>query len=237
MLEEVKKKITFNQEYLNWMEEIVKIEKKFADATSFNNQVALDHGIKHMNRVADMTYKLLKEYGEDERTCFLGYVAGLIHDIGMIDGKKKHASKGSEMAPKFLKKLNVLIEDEIQIVANAIAIHGSGEGNSIIGSFLAIADKIDMCEERTLGGSSPIKLIKEYQAYIKNDTLCIDYVMSSMEGKIGLYIIPKSIDIPIKVGNDLGLKVEFYVNHKLENFIDRKDYHGEIYIRNINNEV
>lgn len=232
MLEEIKNRITSDKEYLTWMDKISKVEMEFAASSPFNNQVALDHGIKHMTRVASITYILLKDYGENENTCFLGYVAGLTHDIGMIYGKKNHAKNGSELVLPFLTRLNLLPIEEIKKVVEAIAMHGNGEGTNIIGKMLAIADKIDMCKERTLGTSSPIKAIKDYKVYIENNILKINYSVTSEEGKIGFYIIPKSLDIPTQVGNSLGLKVEFYLNQKLENFSDRKDYLGEIYSRN-----
>ncbi len=238
MLDEVKAKIMNDSEYLIWMEQISKIEREFTNSSSFNNQVALDHGKKHMDRVAYTTYNLLKEYGEDENTCFLGYVTGLIHDIGMIHGKKNHAENGSKLAFDFLQRLDFLTEAEVETICSAISTHGSGENaTNIIGSLLAISDKIDMCEERTLGTVSPIKFIKDYQVWIKDKTLYIDYSVVSDEGKTGLYIIPKSIDIPVKIGKKLGLKVEFYINHRLEMFEDRKEYSGQVYIRDINNKI
>ncbi len=232
MLEEIKEKITTDEEYLTWMDKIAKVEMEFANSSSFNNKVALDHGKNHMNRVANTTYILLKEYGEDENTCFLGYVAGLIHDIGMIYGKDKHAENGSNLASSFLRKFNFLTDEEIKIICEAISTHGSGKhATSVIGSFLAISDKIDMCEERTLGRVSSIKFIQNYVAHIQGNILRISYDFSKEEGKKGLYMIPKSIDIPYSIGNSLGLKVEFYINGKLENFEDRKEYQGNIYYR------
>lgn len=232
MLEEIRKRITTDSEYLIWMKKIAEIELEFANSSSFNNQVALDHGKEHMDRVAHTTYTLLKEYGADERTSFLGYVSGLIHDIGMIYGKKQHAENGSKLSFPFLKKLDFLTDEEIETICSAITTHGSGKNaTSLIGSFLAIADKIDMCEKRTLGSISPIKFIRSYEAHIQNQTLKIFYEFSSEEGKNGLYMIPKSIDVPFSIGNSLGLKVEFYINGKLEKFEDRNSYQGDIYYR------
>ncbi len=232
MLEEIKQKITHDSEYLEWMAKISEIETEFANSSPSNNQVALDHGKNHMDRVANTTYTLLKEYGMDERTSFLGYVSGLVHDIGMIYGKKNHAENGSELASSFLKRLNFLTEKEIEEIKSAISTHGSGaNATSIIGSFLAVADKVDMCERRTLGTSSPIQLIKKYDVTIQNKTLKIFYELSSKDGKSGLYMIPKSIDVPTFIANSLGLQVEFYIDGKLEKFEDRNSYQGYVYKR------
>lgn len=232
MLEEVKEKITNDSEYLTWMRKISEIEKEFASSSSFNNQVALDHGKDHMDRVAHTTYTLLKEYGTDERTAFLGYVSGLVHDIGMIYGKKKHAENGSKLAFEFLQRLAFLADEEVESICSAISTHGSGENaTSILGSFLAISDKIDLCEKRTLGSISPIKFIRDYEVHIQNKTLKISYEFSAKDGKNGLYMIPKSIDVPLSIGTSLGLKVEFYINGKLDNFEDRNSYQGDIYYR------
>ena len=231
-LEDIKQKIISDDEYIKWMEEISIVENEFANSSEFNNIVALDHGIQHMNRVAETVYKLMKEYGCSKNVCYLGYISGLIHDMGMIHGKKNHAQNGSKMAKLFLKKLDFLNNSEIETVANAIATHGDGanaEGN--IGLFLAIADKIDMCKERSLSKTSPIHLINSYNANINYDTLDVYYEMSSSKGIEALYMIPKSIDIPLKIAKDLGLKVKFFINGKIEDFADRKNYEGQIYKR------
>ena len=78
---------------------------------------------------------------------------------------------------------------------------------------------------------SPIQLIENYRININNKILQIHYTMANLKGKEGLYIIPKSIDIPKTLGENLGLKVEFYINGQFEKFKDRKKYKGEIYQR------
>lgn len=63
-----------------------------------NREVALDHGIAHMNRVANNTYKLLKEYNINYDTCKLGYIAGLIDNIKdiqeIVTAIKNHGNGG-----------------------------------------------------------------------------------------------------------------------------------------------
>ena len=63
-----KEKIILDEEYKIWMQEIAEVERELAISSEFNNKVALDHGIKHMDRVANNVYKLLKEYNCDEHT-------------------------------------------------------------------------------------------------------------------------------------------------------------------------
>lgn len=228
----IKQTIISNSEYKKWMEKISAVENEFALSSDFNNIVALDHGIEHMNRVADNVYKLLEEYNCDKKTCILGYIAGLIHDIGMIYGKKGHAQNGAEMSKTFLQKLHLLETLDIEIITNAIKNHGSGgENPDVITSFLAIVDKADMCKARSLGKSSPIKCIENYMIKIQNGILHINYTMPNLKGKEGLYIIPKSIDVPKTLGRNLGLQVKIYINGKCEEFKDRDDYKGQIYQR------
>ena len=172
---DLKQKIIIDDEYNNWMKKISKIENEFASSSAFNNKVALDHGIAHMNRVANNTYKLLKEYNINYDTCKLGYIAGLIHDIGMIHGKKEHAENGSEMAKLFLKKLGLIdnIKD-IQEIVTAIKNHGNrGKNPNEITSFLTISDKVDICKSQFLGNISPIQYIENYTINIKNGILQI----------------------------------------------------------------
>ena len=228
----IKNQIIEDKEYKIWMEKIAKVEYEFAISSKFNNMVTLDHGIKHMDRDANNVYKLLKEYNCNNHTCILGYVTGLVHDIGMIKGKKGHAENGSKLAEIYLKKFDFLNEKDIMQITNPIKNHGNGgENPDEITAFLAISDKADMCKARSLGNLSPIQYIDDYNLRLENGILQMHYTISNNKGKEGLYIIPKSIDIPEKLGKKLGLKVEFYINNKLEKFEDREEYAGEIYIR------
>lgn len=159
----IKQKIIEDTKYKLWMKEIAKVEKEFAISSKFNNMVALDHGIKHMDRVANNVYKLLKEYNCNNHTCILGYVTGLVHDIGMIKGKKGHAENGSKLAEIYLKKFDFLNEKDIMQITKAIKNHGNGgENPDEIIAFLAISDKADMCKARSLGNLSPIQYIDDY---------------------------------------------------------------------------
>ncbi len=228
----IKNQIIEDKEYKIWMEKIAKVEYEFAISSKFNNMVTLDHGIKHMDRDANNVYKLLKEYNCNNHTCILGYVTGLVHDIGMIKGKKGHAENGSKLAEIYLKKFDFLNEKDIMQITNPIKNHGNGgENPDEITAFLAISDKADMCKARSLGNLSPIQYIDDYNLRLENGILQMHYTISNNKGREGLYIIPKSIDIPEKLGKKLGLKVEFYINNKLEKFENREEYAGEIYIR------
>ena len=199
----IKNQIIEDKEYKIWMKEIAKVEKEFAISSKFNNMVALDHGIKHMDRVANNVYKLLKEYNCNNHTCILGYVTGLVHDIGMIKGKKGHAENGSKLAEIYLKKFDFLNEKDIMQITKAIKNHGNGgENPDEIIAFLAISDKADMCKARSLGNLSPIQYIDDYNLRLENGILQMHYTISNNKGKEGLYIIPKSIDIPEKLGKN-----------------------------------
>ena len=120
--------------------------------------------------------------------------------------------------------------NELTVLPN-LETHNAENAESTIGLFLSIADKIDMCKNRSLSKTPPICLINSSHANINQDTLEIYYEMLSPKGIEALYMIPKSIDIPQKVAIDLGLRVKFFINGKIENFTDRKHYEGDIYKR------
>lgn len=58
----IKQKIVLDNEYQSWMKKISNVENEFVVSSNFNNKVALNHGIEHMDRVANNVYKLLTEY-------------------------------------------------------------------------------------------------------------------------------------------------------------------------------
>lgn len=110
--------------------------------------------------------------------------------------------------------------------------HGSGKNaENCIGVFFALVDKIDICKERSIGLFSPIKMIDSYSINLKENTLIIDYEMTSLQGKEGIYMIPKTIDVPIILAEKLELNISFFINGKTEDFTDRDDYKGKIYKR------
>lgn len=103
-----------------------------------------EHGFRHVNYVANVTAKILKELGYDDRTVELGAIAGYLHDIGNMFNRKYHGVAGAHVVFNELRRLGMPL-DEVCKIATAIANHEEeiGQPVSPITAALIIADKSD----------------------------------------------------------------------------------------------
>lgn len=80
-----------------------------------NNLLAC-HGRYHTTFVINTIEKLLSILNFEEDIIELGKIAGLLHDIGTIEGKKGHAYRSSEMCIHFLDKTKLSQENKDTII-------------------------------------------------------------------------------------------------------------------------
>lgn len=108
-----------------------------------------EHGIRHASYVAKTAGEILRKLEYDERICRIAEFAGLLHDIGNIINRDKHALTGAILAQNLLLKKGLPIEDALE-VAMAIGNHHEEEGSPVSPSAAAliIADKSDVHRER-----------------------------------------------------------------------------------------
>ena len=109
-----------------------------------------DHGRRHVHLVAVNAARMLDTFGYDDRTCDLAAVAGLLHDIGNVNGRDGHAAAGAAMVYRLLTARGVSRHDA-RVVRDAVANHDEfecGEPVSAPGAALIIADKADIHRSR-----------------------------------------------------------------------------------------
>lgn len=139
------------------------------------------HGRYHTTFVVNTIEMILQNLEYSKEIVELGKIAGLLHDIGTITGKKNHAIKSSEMCKKFLD-LTLLSEKEKEIIIHAIADHSNGlDINSPIGAALLLADEIDISKNRVLelGHNDTwhknLLYIDNIKLDIEDKKICINY--------------------------------------------------------------
>lgn len=186
------------------------------------NTLLACHGRYHTMNVVDVIRKILTELNYTNRIVELGMIAGILHDIGIIEGKNGHAIRSAEYAKKFLVK-TYLTDSEKEIVCHSIEDHSNGiKINSPIGAALLIADKIDLSKNRVteLGKKdkwhSNLLEIEKSEIIIKNQTIIINYCVTP---KFSLAILKeewkKGILLPIKASEYLDCKCIFQINHQV----------------------
>lgn len=183
-----------------------------------NNLLAC-HGRYHTTFVIKTIEALLVKLHFDENIIELGKIAGLLHDIGIIEGKKGHAHRSSEMCIHFLDKTK-LAQESKDIIIHAIEDHSNGnEINSPVGAALLFADKIDISKNRVLELGRQDRFhcnllnIEETILTVEDKNIIINYVVNDRFSKeILLEEWKKGITISIKASNYLGCNCIFQFN-------------------------
>lgn len=180
------------------------------------------HGRYHTTFVINAIEKLLTSLNFDKKTIELGKIAGLLHDIGTIDGKKGHAYRSSEMCIQFLNKTKLSQENKDTII-HAIKDHSNGNDiNSPVGAALVLADKIDISKNRVLElgkkdrWHSNLLNIEKTDLIVEDKKIIINYVVNdNFSRKILSEEWKKGVTIPIKASRYFGCKCIFQLNGKI----------------------
>lgn len=177
------------------------------------------HGRYHTTFVMNTMEKLLTDLNYNSQIVELGKIAGLLHDIGTIEGKKGHAKRSSELCVPFLNKTTLSKKDK-DIIIHAIEDHSSGnEINSAVGAVLLIADKIDLSKNRVLDLGKKdewycnLLNINGVIVAVQNDSIVINYLVNNeFSFEFLLEKWKKGITIPIKACHYLGYNCIFQLN-------------------------
>ena len=103
-----------------------------------------EHGFRHVNYVADLTARILKNLNYSDHLADLGAIAGYLHDVGNMFNRKHHGVSGANIIYTELRKLDFPLK-EICEITTAIANHEEEIGLPVspITAALILADKSD----------------------------------------------------------------------------------------------
>lgn len=107
-----------------------------------------EHGFRHANLVASISYQVLHRLGFTDREADLACVAGYLHDVGNMLTRDSHAQTGAILVYQALRE-RASGADLAAIVA-AIANHEEDEGYAVspISAAVILADKSDVHRSR-----------------------------------------------------------------------------------------
>lgn len=218
-------KVVMDEEYVACMKKI--------DTIHFITDGKWDweHGMAHAVRVSHYIRQFLTDLGECAELIECGRVAGLLHDIGLIDGVKEgHAKKSAEKARIYLEKFSLKPEMK-KIIIQAIEDHSGGKNiQSSIGAALYLADKLDMAYHRVMDSTIKDSVnmeflkVKKVELELTEKELYIDY---QTEPDFDMQILncwKKSILAPLQVSKYFDRHCIFMKNHK---FIEVENILGE----------
>jgi metal-dependent HD superfamily phosphatase/phosphodiesterase len=107
-----------------------------------------EHGFRHANLVARISFQVLHRLGYTEREAELAQVAGYLHDVGNALARDAHGQTGAVLVHQVLQE-RAKGSDLMPILA-AIANHEEREGTAVspISAAVILADKSDVHRSR-----------------------------------------------------------------------------------------
>ena len=108
-----------------------------------------EHGFRHCRLTGRAAQRVIVELDGVSREAELAGIAGYLHDIGNVMGRREHDVAGAIMAMQILQELNMPLE-EVADIAAAIGNHDEEEGRVVnkITAALILADKSDVHRSR-----------------------------------------------------------------------------------------
>jgi metal-dependent HD superfamily phosphatase/phosphodiesterase len=107
-----------------------------------------EHGFRHANLVASISYQVLHRLGFDEREAGLACVAGYLHDVGNMLTRGSHAQSGAVLVYQVLR--DRAKGSDLAAIMAAIANHEEDQGYAVspISAAVILADKSDVHRSR-----------------------------------------------------------------------------------------
>jgi metal-dependent HD superfamily phosphatase/phosphodiesterase len=107
-----------------------------------------EHGFRHANLTARISYNVLTRAGYDEHTANLGCVAGYLHDVGNMFTREAHGQTGAVVVYQSLR--DSVPGHDLATICAAIANHEEENGFAVSPASAAVilADKSDVHRSR-----------------------------------------------------------------------------------------
>jgi metal-dependent HD superfamily phosphatase/phosphodiesterase len=107
-----------------------------------------EHGFRHANLVASISFQVLTRLGYGERDAALASLAGYLHDVGNSLARDAHGQTGAILVYHALRER--MPGPELMAVLSAIANHEETEGTAVspVSSAVILADKSDVHRSR-----------------------------------------------------------------------------------------
>ena len=107
-----------------------------------------EHGFRHANLVASISYQVLHRLGFTEREADLACVAGYLHDVGNMLTRESHAQTGAVLIYQALKERAA--GNDLAAIMAAVAKHEEDYGYAVspMSAAIILADKSDVHRSR-----------------------------------------------------------------------------------------
>jgi len=185
------------------------------------------HGRYHTYFVINTVEYILQSLSYSSKIVDFGKTAALLHDIGIIAGRKNHAKKSAVLASVFLNEYSSIFPDEKEMIIQAVDDHSKGINiSSAIGAALIIADKTDISGKRLLHNKKldawheNLSNLRKVEINITNSVVAINFITTKEFSKpLFIEVHNKYISLPIKASSFLGCSCHFMINGKEESLL------------------
>lgn len=108
-----------------------------------------EHGLRHASLVSTVTHGVLLQLQKPSRQAELGAIAGYVHDVGNLVGRRGHSASSGAIVLSLLQRMGMPPEESV-VVVTAVANHDEDEGEPVsdVSAALILADKSDVHRSR-----------------------------------------------------------------------------------------
>lgn len=108
-----------------------------------------EHGFRHCELVAKVARQVLLDLNGSSREVETAAIAGYLHDIGNVMGRREHDVAGAIISMQILQELEMPLEEIADIIA-AIGNHDEDQGQVVnrVAAALILGDKSDVHRSR-----------------------------------------------------------------------------------------
>lgn len=185
----------------------------------------VDHGRRHTLKVVERIELIMRFLGETEENIELGKITGILHDIGLAEGKDNHEINSRDMAKEYFKNKDI-DSDKVNIILNSIVDHRKGKNiQSNIATYLLMADKLDLDKTRLLKdgldveGARQIGNIEEVEITFDRNKLTVNFIVNELFNKEEFaylfYFTKKVFDVVGRSCEYLNINNEFRINNEI----------------------
>ncbi len=155
-----------------------------------------EHGLSHALCTAERSSDILRQLGYTARTQELAKIAGFLHDIGNLVGRRGHAQSGAVIAMHILSKMDIAEEKYNSDIFEIFGAIGSHEDKTMtppteIAAAVVLGDKTDVRCQRLRTEEEKFKDVHSKVIAACNNTK-LEFIKDNCE-------ISLSIDINTKI--------------------------------------
>lgn len=158
-----------------------------------------EHGFRHCRLTAKAASRVISELKGNAREAELAGIAGFMHDIGNVMGRREHDVAGAIMALRILQNMGMPLEEAADVAA-AIGNHDEEEGRVVnrVTAALILADKSDVHRSRVRN--------RDIATFDIHDR--VNYAVE--ESRLNIDLDPKTITLFLRIDTSMSQVMEYF---------------------------